>query len=365
MVRSKIEPPTGVPRQIGASMKALITGGTGFLGNAIARILIARGDTVTLFARRPSLSVENQVEGHVDATTPGAEFAQGDIADPEAVRRAARDCDVVFHVAARVGGWGAYADYHQSNVEGTANVLAACRQHGISKLVYTSTPSVVHRGGDIEGENEDAPYAEHFDAPYPETKAIAERMVLAANDRTLSTVALRPHLVWGPGDRHLIPRLLDRARSGRLRLVGGGTKWVDATYIDNAAMAHVQAADRSSPEAACAGRAYFIAQGEPAPAHELINGVLDAAGFPPVTKSVSPRLAWLVGALAEVAYHALRRSDEPPLTRFAVRQLSTAHWFDLSAARRDLGYAPSITTAEGLERLRTAFESRRPTQNPR
>ena len=322
-------------------MRALVTGGTGFLGAALVRSLLARGDEVRSFSRgvRPAFE------------SPGAEFLRGDLADREAVSRAAANCDVVFHVAARVGGWGPASQYRMTNVLGTTHVIEACRRNHVPRLVFTSTPSVVHTGADIEGGDESMPYATHFDASYPETKAEAERLVLAENDETLSTVALRPHLVWGPGDPQLIPRLLERARAGRLRLVGHGEKLVDATYIDNAVEAHLLACDRLTPESACAGNAYFIAQGEPIPARELINGVLEAAGLPPVTRSVPARAAWLVGALAEMAYRVLRIEEEPPITRFAANQLATAHWYDLSAARRDLGYAPTISTKEGLRLL--------------
>jgi nucleoside-diphosphate-sugar epimerase len=323
-------------------VKALVTGGAGFLGGAIVRRLLARGDAVRSFSRG----------AHPEIAALGAETVCGDVADAEAVARAAAGCDVVFHVAARVGGWGPRAAYWRTNVTGTTHVIDACRSQGIGRLVYTSTPSVVHAGGHIEGGDESLPYATHFEAAYPETKAEAERRVLAANDAHLATVALRPHLVWGPGDSQLVPRLLERARKGRLRLVGSGDTLVDATYIDDAAEAHLLAADRLAPGAACAGRAYFIAQGEPTPARELVNGVLAAAGLPPETRHVPERVAWLAGALAELVYWILRREDEPPLTRFAARQLATAHWYDLSAARRDLGYAPSVTTEEGLRRLR-------------
>ena len=326
-------------------MRALVTGGAGFLGGTIVQRLLDRGDATRSFSRAP----------HPELRARGVETFEGDVADATAVARAAEGCDVVFHVAARVGGWGPRADYLRTNVLGTDHVIEACRRHGVPRLVYTSTPSVVHGGGDIEGGSEHLPHARRFEAAYPETKALAERRVLAANDATLSTIALRPHLVWGPGDRQLIPRLLERARSGRLRLIDGGHKLVDATYIDNAAEAHLLAADRLAPDAACAGKAYFIAQGEPAPARELINGVLAAAGLPEVSRSVPARVAWLAGALAELAYHVLGRRDEPPLTRFAARQLATAHWYDLSAAHRDLDYRPRISTAEGLERLRVAL----------
>ncbi|MEM7409338.1 MAG: NAD-dependent epimerase/dehydratase family protein [Myxococcota bacterium] len=326
-------------------MRALVTGGAGFLGRAISERLVARGDRVRSFSRG----------AHPELEALGIESVRGDLADIDAVAGAARDRDVVFHVAARVGGWGARAEYRRTNVTGTEHVIEACRRNGVGRLVYTSTPSVAHAGGDIEGADESLPYATHFEAAYPESKAAAERIVLAANDATLATVALRPHLVWGPGDAQLVPRLLERARAGRLRLVGPEDKLVDATYVDNAAEAHLLAADRLAPGAACAGRAYFIAQGEPAPAREWINAVLDAAGLPPVERRVSARLAWWAGLAAETVYALLRRREEPPITRFAARQLATAHWYDLTAARRDLGYVPSVSTAEGMARLREYF----------
>lgn len=328
-------------------MNALVTGGGGFLGKAIVYRLLARGDRVRSLAR----------SSYPELREAGVETLQGDVSDAGAVERAVEGCDVVFHVAARVGAWGPRSEYVRTNVTGTENVLAACRRHAVAKLVYTSTPSVVHAGGDIEGADESLPYAEHFESAYPETKAEAERRVLAANGKTLSTLALRPHLMWGPGDNHLIPRLLARARAGRVRLIGRRDKLVDATYIDNAAEAHMQAADRLHPDAACAGRAYFIAQGEPFPSGELLNAILQAAGLPPETRRVPTSVAWCAGALAEAVYHLLGREEEPPLTRFVARQLATAHWYDLGAARRDLGYSPSISTREGLARLREHFHA--------
>ena len=327
-------------------MRALVTGGTGFLGKAIVRRLLDRGDEVRSLSRSADAQLAEW----------GVGLRLGDVADADAVDRAVADCDVVFHVAARVGGWGPRAEYRRTNVTGTDNVIAACRRHGVPKLVYTSTPSVVHTGGDIEGGDESLPYARRFETAYPETKAEAERRVLAANGPTLATVALRPHLVWGPGDRHLIPRLLERARAGRVRLVGRRDKLIDATYIDNAADAHLLACERLAPGATCAGRAYFIAQGEPRPAGELINAILAAAGLPPVTRRIPTAVAWAAGAAAEAVFRLLGRQHEPPLTRFAAQQLATAHWYDLTAARRDLGYTPAVSTDEGLARLRAHFE---------
>ncbi len=326
-------------------MKALVTGGGGFLGGAIVRLLRARGDEVRSFARGAYPLLEEA----------GTEVHRGDLADAVAVSRAVRGMDVVFHVAALPGVWGPYEEYHRANVTGTENVLAACREHGIQRLVFTSTPSVVHGGSDIEGGDESLPYAATFSTHYPRTKAIAERLVLAADDEQLSTVALRPHLVWGPGDNHLVPRIVARGRAGRLRLIGNRPNLVDTVYVDNAADAHLAAADRLSPEAPCAGKAYFISNGEPLPLAEITNGILAAAGLAPVTKRIPAPVAIALGGLAELVYAGLRIRSEPPLTRFVARQLSTAHWFDISAARRDLGYEPRVSIEEGLRRLAASF----------
>lgn len=323
----------------------LVTGAGGFVGGAIVRALLARGHRLHAVQRSPCAALEAL------ARQGPMRIFRGDLADRALVLRAAEGCEAVLHVAAKAGVWGPYREYHRSNVVATEHVLEACRVHGIGKLVYTSTPSVVHRGRDVEGLDERAPYAERFESAYAQSKAIAERMVLAANGATLATVALRPHLVWGPGDPHLLPRILERARRDRLLLVDGGRKLVDATYLDSAVHAHLCALDRLQPGAACAGKAYFIAQGEPMPLVDLVHGILAAAGLPPRTRSVSPWLALAAGTVLEFAYRAVGAVEEPPLTRFVARQLATAHWFDLSAARRDLGYAPPVTTRQGLERL--------------
>lgn len=331
-------------------MKALVTGGGGFLGGAIVRLLRKRGDEVRSFARGayPALA------------EAGVEVQRGDLGDAAAVSRAVEGMDVVFHVAALAGVWGPREEYQRANVLGTEHVLAACCAHAVPRLVYTSTPSVVHGGIDIEGGDESLPYAETFSSHYPRTKAMAERMVLAADGEHLSTVALRPHLVWGPGDNHLVPRIVARGRAGRLRLIGDRPNLIDTVYVDNAADAHLAAADRLAPGAPCAGKAYFVSNGEPLPLAEIINGILAAAGLPPVTKRIPVPLAIALGGLAELVYGALRIRNEPPLTRFLARQLSTAHWFDISAARRDLGYEPRVSIAEGLERLAASFFNEAP-----
>ena len=325
-------------------MKALVTGGGGFLGKAIVRALLQRGIEVHSFSRGeyPALA-ELGVKQH-----------RGNLVDANAIARAAEGSDVVFHVAAKPGIWGDYDDYHQANVIATQNVIAACRRHGIRKLVHTSSPSVVFDGRDMEGINESVPYPDHFKAHYPRTKALAEQIVRTANDAQLATVSLRPHLIWGPGDNHLLPRLVARARSGQLARIGTNKNLIDTIYIDNAADAHLLAADRLSPGSAIAGKVYFISQGDPVPMWDMINRLLDAAGAPPVTRRVPRWLAMLLATGFEIAHRVTGRRGEPRLTRFVVSEMSTAHWFDISAARRDLGYAPRISIAEGLERLRHA-----------
>lgn len=331
-------------------MKALVTGGGGFLGQAIVRGLLRRGSSVSSFSRNE----------HPELRVLGVEQHRGDLADTAAVASAVQGSDVVFHVAGKPGLWGEYAEYHRVNVIGTHNVIAACRRHGVNRLVYTGSPSAVFDGRDMEGVNESVPYPARFEAHYPRTKALAEQAVRAANDAQLATVCLRPHLIWGPGDNHLLPRMVARAKAGQLRRIGSRPNLIDTIYVDNAADAHMLAADRLSPGAVIAGKVYFISQGEPVPMWEMVNRLLHAAGAPQVTRTVP---AWLALALAwgfETRHRLANDPSEPRLTRFLVRELSTAHWFDISAARRDLGYSPAISVDEGLERLGAAAQSSQP-----
>jgi nucleoside-diphosphate-sugar epimerase len=319
-------------------MKALVTGGGGFLGQAIVRLLLARGDQVRSFSRGDYPGLRER----------GVEIHQGDLTDSEAISSAARDCDIVFHVAAKTGIWGPYQEYYRSNVIGTENVIAACQHRQIRRLVYTSSPSAIFNGRDMEGVDESAPYPQHFAAAYPKTKAQAEQLVLQANDKALATVALRPHFIWGPGDNHLVPRLIVRAKAGSLRRIGRKKNLVDCVYVDNAAHAHLLAADRLWPGSPIAGKIYFISQGDPRPLWELISLILRAAGLPPVEQTIPPALAYMAGWFSEIVHKLFRNQSEPKLTRFLVRELSTAHWFDISAARRDLGYEPKISIEEGI-----------------
>jgi len=326
-------------------LKALVTGGGGFLGGAIVRSLIESGHQVRTIQRGNYPVLEEL----------GAAQIQGDIADSGAVDRAMRGVDLVFHVAAKVDMWGPYEPFRLTNVVGTENVLDSMHRNGVPKLVFTSSPSVVHGRGDLEGVDESVPYPEHFDAAYPATKAIAERTVLAANSSELATVALRPHLIWGPRDTNLVPRLVERAKAGQLRWVGDGTKLVDTLYIDNAVQAHMLAANRLEGGAACAGRTYFVSNGDPRPLKEIVNGILGAAGVPPVERSVPKFAALVAGTVFETAHRLLPLRGEPRMTRVIANHLATAHWYDIGAARRDLGYEPEVSIEEGLRRLAAWF----------
>jgi nucleoside-diphosphate-sugar epimerase len=328
-------------------MKILVTGGGGFLGRVLCRGLVQRGHEVISFNRSlyPVLD------------TLGVRQLRGDLADRDAVVAAATGCEAIFHNAAKAGAWGSHDSYHRANVVGTDNVLAACRTHGIDRLVYTSTPSVTHRATHpvAGGTADTVPYGDGFKAAYAATKTVAEKAVLAANDTTLATVALRPRLIWGPGDNQLLPRLVERAKAGRLRFVGDGNNVIDTTYIDNAAQAHFDAFEHLAPGAACAGRAYFISNGEPKTVREVVNGLLRADGAPEVDKSLPFGAAYAIGAACEAAWTLLPLRGEPPMTRFLAEQLSTTHWYDMAPAQRDFGYRPRVSFHDGLTQLKRSF----------
>ncbi|MCW8858630.1 MAG: NAD-dependent epimerase/dehydratase family protein [Deltaproteobacteria bacterium] len=323
-------------------MKILVTGGGGFLGKAIIKLLLQQGHQLRSYSRSTYPQLKEL----------GVEQLSGDLNDPESVSQAVKGCELVFHVAAKAGVWGRSADYYQTNVLGTKNIIHSCRKYRVQRLIYTSSPSVVFDGTDMEGVNESVPYPEHFHADYPQTKAQAERLVLSANDQSLATVALRPHLIWGPEDNHLVPRIWERGRAGALRKIGRRDCLVDTVYIDNAAKAHIQAAEQLAVNPDVAGKAYFIANDEPLPLWDMVNQILATADIPPVTGMVSPRSAYAAGWLLEKIYRTFNLSGEPRMTRFVAKELSTAHWFDLSAAKKDLGYQPAVSIEEGLERLR-------------
>ncbi|MFI4875184.1 MAG: NAD-dependent epimerase/dehydratase family protein [Blastopirellula sp. JB062] len=324
-------------------MRALVTGGGGFLGRYVVELLLARGDQVRVLGRRD----------YPDLAAQGVECLRGDVSDLDAVTAACAEQDVVFHTAAIAGIWGRWQDFYQTNVVGTQNILAGCRKRQVRKLVFTSSPSVTFDGADQNGVDETAPYPNRWLAHYPHTKALAEQQVLAAHQPgSLLTCALRPHLIWGPRDQHLIPRLIQRAQSGKLRIVGDGKNRVDMIYVENAAIAHLQAADALTDESPVGGKAYFLSQGEPVVCWEWINQLLELAKIPPLRRKISYRAAYAIGRVLETAYQIARKYDaEPRMTRFLAAQLATNHYFDLTAAQRDFGYQPQISQEEGMRRL--------------
>lgn len=320
--------------------KILVTGGGGFLGSAIVRQLVARGDRVTTVSR--SL--------HPELSALGVEQIQADLSTPQAIESACRGMEMVFHTAAKPGVWGTFEEYHRPNVLGTQNVVAACKKHQVPVLVHTSSPSVIFDGTDMEGVDESYPYPRRFATHYTHTKAKAEQMVRAeAAAGTIRAVVLRPHLIWGPGDPHLVPRVIARAK--KLVKVGSRENLVDTIYIDDAANAHVLAADKLAENPGLSGRVYFISQDQPIPMYEMLNGILKAAGLGPVTRTLPAGVVWCVGALLEAGYKTLGIKAEPPMTRFVAKELASAHWFNIDAAKQDLGYKPGLTIEQGLERL--------------
>ncbi len=330
----------------------LVTGGGGFLGSHIVRRLLARGDPVRILGRRPYPALAGL----------GAECFQGDVADPDAANRAARGCRAVIHAAAIPGVWGDYQIYYRANYLGTKNILDAAVANGIGKFVYTSTPSVVHGGRDIEGGDESLPYPDRYLTPYAATKALAERLVLGMNRPELATMAIRPHLMFGPGDTQLIPKILARAKIGRLRRVGDGANLVSVAYVENVADAHLLALDKLDPSSPIAGQAYFVNEPEPVNCWTFIDRIVTGAGFKPSKEGVSYPVAYAAGWLCEKVFALLGRKEDPPLTRFLADQLATSHWFRVDKAMRDLGWEPKVNLWEGVERtltwLREAAEGR-------
>jgi 2-alkyl-3-oxoalkanoate reductase len=319
--------------------RVLVTGGGGFLGGAIVKDLVSRGDAVYSFSRRhyPALKAL------------GVNQIIGDLRKPADVLTACEGMDIVFHVAAKTGVWGNYKDYYDINYIGTQNILHACGCQKVKYFIYTSSPSVIFNGKDMQGVDESVPYPSAYHSHYPATKALAERAVIAAADKSLLTICLRPHLIWGPFDNHLVPRII--ARAGRLRIIGKGNNIVDTTYIDNAAEAHILAADRLAVDPALSGKVFFISQDSPVVLWDMVNAILKAGGKPPVKKRIPYALAWLIGFFLEICYKGLFLKMEPELTRFVANELATSHWFNIHAAQESFGYSPRISTEEGLKRL--------------
>jgi len=327
-------------------MKIFVTGGGGFLGHAIVQKLVKEGYEVISFSRG----------SHKELELRGIRHFRGNLSDYDTLKSAMHTCDAVFHVAAKTSFWGSFDSFYEANVIGTENVLRACRELGIPYLIYSSSASVVYQGSS-EGRDESLPYPAKFYSFYPQTKAIAERIVLKSNTENLTTCALRPHLVWGPGDPHILPRLLDRRRKGTLRVVGKKQYYTDTIYIENAAHAHILAFKAMQENRhSVAGKAYFVSQQEPVTIRSFIDRLLEAGGCPPVDRSINANIALAAGWLLQNVYRYFITNAEPPYTVFLVKQLSSSHWFDISASIRDFGYSPVVSIDEGMKRLKTWVE---------
>ena len=323
-------------------MRVLVTGASGMLGRATAERLLARGDQVTVLQRRPS-------------GLPCAEVL-GDVADPAVVARGAAGQDAVVHLAAKVDVTGPWEEYARANVHGTRNVVAACAAGGVRRLVHVSSPSVAHAGSPLVGAGAGPADPARARGSYARSKAVAERDALAADSAGLAVLVVRPHLVWGPGDEQLVARIVARARSGRLPLLGSGAALIDTTYVDNAVAALVAAVDRCGP---VHGEALVVSNGEPRPVSEILRRLCSAAGVPGPGGRVPAHAAWLAGAVAEAAWAVTGRRSTPPLTRFLTEQLTTAHWFDQRATRTALAWRPEVGLDEGFARLAAWYGARR------
>ena len=323
-----------------------MTGTGSLLLGGLASELLRRGDEVVCLQRRPAAFMGHQ----------NAHEVLADICNSDAVALAAKGCDAIIHGAARVGVVGSQKEFYDPNVLGTENILRAAEQQSISRLVFVSTPSVAHTGASLVGAPAGQAEIGRSRSYYAESKAIAERTVLNARNSQLAVVAIRPHLVWGPGDTQLVGRIVERAKSGRLAVVGTGNALVDSTYIDNAISAHIAALDALHIGSACDGKAYVVSNGEPRTVNELMRSMCESAGVPFEPRHLSLTLGIRLGALVERLW-PLMQSSEPPITRFIAEQLGTAHWFDQRVVHNDLKWAPSVTLDEGFKQLTQWFAS--------
>ncbi|MGN6742635.1 MAG: NAD-dependent epimerase/dehydratase family protein [Amnibacterium sp.] len=315
--------------------RVLVTGASGYLGAAVARALVAAGHGVRTLQRRPS-------------GVAGARDVLGSVTDASARRAALEGAEAVVHLAAKVSLAGDAAEFAAVNVAGTRGLLDDAAAAGVDRFVLVSSPSVAHTGEAIQGDPARPAEPERARGEYARTKAAAELLALAADRPGFAVLAVRPHLVWGPGDPQLVARIQERARRGRLPVVGSGAALVDTCYLDDAVSGILAALD-ALPRVH--GRAYVLTSGEPRPIGELIAGICAAAGVPAPRRHVPARLARAAGALVEAVWRVRPGEDEPPMTRFLAEQLSTAHWFDQRATRTDLEWVPPVGVTRGLARL--------------
>ena len=325
-------------------MRILVTGGGGFLGTYIIKELLKNTSyMVTNFSRNSYSHLEDL----------GVPTLKGDLRNKQDVERVLdHGFDAIFHVAAMAGVWGKYEDYLAINYLGTKYLLEAAKERGVERFIYTSTPSVVFNMDDLLGVSEDPPSATEFLNAYSETKTMAEKLVLQLNDgQSFLTCAIRPHLIWGPGDPHLFPRIIQKGKEGKLRVVGDGENLVDIIYVENAAFAHVLAFERMEPGSLICGQSYFVGQERPVKLWSFINQVLGFVKVEPVMGSIELRSAYRLGWVFEKLFKlAGIQQPEPPMTRFVALNLGKSHYFSHEKAKAHLGYYPRVSIEEGLKR---------------
>ncbi len=328
--------------------RIFITGGSGFLGRYIVEELLSLDcNSITSLGRSPQLELKAQ----------GVNVICGDIADTDKVVQAAKHSDIIFHTAAKAGIWGKYQDFYNTNIKGTENVITACKTHKISLLINTSSPSVVSSEKDIENADETMPVPETFLTHYPKTKAIAENLVSNAVSNELHTISIRPHLIWGPRDPHILPRIFQRAAAKRLIQIGDGNNKVDLTYVENAAHAHIQAAEALAEKPELSGKHYFISDDNPVLLWPWIGEILQRMKLPPVSRNISYSKARKIGLILETIYKLFYLPGEPPMTRFVASQLGHSHFFNITAAKQDFAYSTIVADEKALQKTVKYFEN--------
>jgi len=330
-------------------MKILVSGGTGFVGQAVTKQLVALGHEVHTIGRNPT-SIDDEVKNQTHHTL--------DLTKDDLPKSLLQDTEIFFHIAAKAGIWGPYSEFFNANVIATRKILKACQYYRIPKLIYTSTPSVVFSEKPIQNGTEALPYGKNEFSPYAQTKSMAEQEVLEAHlPGKLQTIALRPHLVWGKGDPHLLPRVIQRHKAGKLKIIGDGMNQVDLTHIDNVAHAHICAMKAMLLNQNLGGKPYFISQGEPVYLWEWLNQLFLLLDLPPLSRSLNFKTAFLLGAGLEGVWNLLKIKREPPMTRFVACQLAHDHWFSIKSAQADLGYEPIKKMNQAMNETLPWFQS--------
>jgi len=317
----------------------MVTGGAGFLAGHLIDRLLAEGHEVR------TLELASSDTSRLDGL--GVEVVDGDLRDRPVVERSCDGVEVVFHVAALAAPWGTREDFWSINVEGTDNAIAGSRKAGARRMVHVSSPSAVFDGTDHFMDDESLPYPKTFLSHYCETKAVSEQRALAASGADLEVTVIRPHVIWGPRDRNILPRLIERARQGRLAQIGDGTNRVSTLYVENGAQALMLAAEAE----AAPGNAYFITNNDPVVLWDFIRDILSRLGLPPPDRAIPFPIAYALGAAMEAAWRTLSLKGEPLLTRYTASELAKNHTYSIDKARRDLGYEPEVGMEEGIKRL--------------